>query len=340
MTWICSRQTYTFMKPTRRSAPRNNPSRTRCIPVQMALGLCPTRTSPQGRPYFGNAYAPMDEYTPGDIQSPDGESPSACPPASSGLPAITVQLGHSSEVFQAGTGCQTFTATEPTGDTLVLNSYPNGTFTYTKLDGTQVIFSGFSTVQFPPDYTVQQITYPDGRVLTYWYANDAEPLLKSITRSDGLQLKYTYGQMSNGEWELTGVTAINNAYEYCSPSADTCALKMTWPTAAYSYSGGTATSGGLTMTVTDAAGWATTYTMDAYGRTTGISSAAINLTYGYCGSGCTSYNGLPALARVQNYVQVVSRAGQVWTYAGNPGSVEPEYMLDGYLWFHESGGNR
>ncbi len=273
-----------------------------------------------GQALFGNAYAPMDEYTPGNIIWPNGESPAACPPASAGLPVITVQLGHSSEGFQAGTGCQTFTATEPTGDTLVLNSYPNGTFTYTKRDGTQVIYSGWSSAQFPPDYTVQEIIYPDGRVLTYWYASDI-PFLKSITRSDGLQLKYTYGQMSNGEWELTGVTAINNAYEYCNPSADTCALQMTWPTATYSYSGGTASSGGLTMTVTDAAGWTTTYTMDAYGRTTGVSSASINLTYAYCGSACTSYNGLPVLARVQNYVQAVSRAGQNWIYSGNPGSV-------------------
>lgn len=273
-----------------------------------------------GQALFG--WTSTDAFRPGDIQWPNGESPSACPPASAGLPAITVQLGNSSEVFQAGIGCQTFTATEPTGDTLVLNSWPNGTFTYTKADGTQAIFSGYSTAQFPPDYTVQQITYPDGRVLTYWYANTGVgDYLKSITRSDGLQLKYTYSQMSNGGWALTAVTAINNAYEYCTPTADACTLHMAWPKATYSYSGGTPTSGGLTMTVTDAAGWQTTYTTDAYGRTTGISSASINVTYGYCDSSCTAENVLPTLARANNFVRVVTRNSQTWLYAGNPGPI-------------------
>lgn len=260
--------------------------------------------------------AQMDDFMYGFIQAP------TCPAKNGPQIYWTVIVGHASESFATGfnSGCTVFTSTKPTGDTLV---YSNGQYTYTLRDGTEVIYSG--TVPHSLGPTATEIIYPDGRVLTYGY--DSSGGLQSVTRSDGLQLKYTYAVGFNGNPHLTGVTAINNAYEYCNPTAATCSLTKNWPRATYSFAA--APNNGETMTVTDSRGAVTVYTMDSSGRTTGIqlpsSTGGNNITYNYCNSSCTQYSSYPLGANPSNYVLSVVRDSppQTWTYSGGPAQPFP-----------------
>lgn len=258
-----------------------------------------------------------DQFNYSFIHWQSGITRATCNPNGT-LPFVWVVFGNSSEYFQ---GCITFAAVDPTGSTLTFNA--DSTYSYSKRDGTTVVFSGDGLPDLGPG-PLTKIIYPDGRVLTYGYNNDGAPLLKSITRSDGLQLKYTYTQTTSGNWAMTSVTAINNAYEYCNPTASSCSLTMTWPTATYSRT--LPTSGvGAIFTVTDAAARVTRYTEDGQYRTIGIklpsSASADNITYTYCDSNCPQYafEGVWGVV-YQNYVLSVTRDGQIWSYSGNPGS--------------------
>ena len=226
---------------------------------------------------------------------------------------------------------------KPTGDALVLNS--DGTYTYTKRDGTQVIFELMNARVAGDTFNVaKEVVYPDGRVLTYSYATLSSGLtiLTSVTRNDGLQLHFTYGTspftISSVQVEApTAVTAINNAYEYCDPNAITCSLNMTWPTATFSFS---APSGANDVfTVTDSAGRVTTYSMydySGYGltntgpgyMTVGVklpsSSGGNNITYSYCyTTTCSWAPGTNDNDNFTNYVTSVTRNGYVWNYTGS-----------------------
>ncbi|MFL6603250.1 MAG: hypothetical protein ACJ8R9_18250 [Steroidobacteraceae bacterium] len=245
---------------------------------------------------------------------------------SSGDPAggITVTVGTVTEDFTCVGG--DIVPAAPSGSTLTYNS--DQTFTYTNGDGEQTLL-GLVT-------PLAQTRYPDGRVLTWWFNDDGTgaPLLKSITRSDGLQLKYTYTKLASGLWSTTSVTMINNAYEYCNPTASTCSLGMMWPTVNYSF---TQSASGAVFTVTDAAGRVTRYTEDnvpwnttptSWGRTVGIklpsSASADNITYTYCDNRniwCTNFGTVGWLPwTYKNYVVAVTRDGQAWSYSGAPGS--------------------
>jgi len=262
--------------------------------------------------------SPVDSYEPGRLLWPIHVDPSNCGPL--GNVVVQVAFGASTEYFS---GCTSpLYPLSPSGSLLTYDA--NWTYRYTKGDGTTIVYPGNTG---PYTIITSQIVYPDGRVLTYGYFDDgsgAGSLLRSVTRSDGLQLKYTYSKMPSGTWSVTSVTAINNAYEYCAPTAVTCSLTRAWPTANYSYS--VPTSGvGTILTVTDAAGHVTRYTYDARGRTVGIklpsSATADNITYTYCDNNCPGYDfEIQHNVPVQDYVRTVTRDGQTWSYSGNPGS--------------------
>jgi YD repeat-containing protein len=254
-----------------------------------------------------------------------GAYPDACPPATGSTPYVTVRFAGRPETFAASLpGCASYSAVNATGSALTLN-LNNYTYTYTTHDGTQIIFYCGTTAGWEAScQQLQKILYPDGRVLTYGYSSNGLP--QSATRSDGLQFKYTWTAVS-GDWTLTSVTAINNAYEYCAPTASTCSLQKTWPTATYSIS--TPSSGATAFTVTDAAGRVTRYTSYpnyTYGIKLPTSASADNITYTFCGTSsnwCSNFaaeypgqNGYP----YQGYVASVTRDGQTWIYSGNPGS--------------------
>jgi len=263
-----------------------------------------------------------------------GAYPAACPAASGTVPFVTVRFAGASETFATTLpGCGSYSTVDPTGNTLTLSTANSTyTYTYTKRDGTKIILYCGTTEGSEATCTqLQQIQYPDGRVLTYWYTSDG--LTQSVTRNDGLQLKYTWSQAS-GAWTLASLTAINNAVEYCAPTARTCSLTKNWPTATYAIT--TPSAGALAFTVTDAAGRVTRYT--SYGTTSyGIkqpsSPTADNITYTFCGTSsnwcsnfASEYAGLGGYP-YEYYVTSVIRDGQTWTYTGAPGS--PGYYTCG-----------
>jgi hypothetical protein len=251
-----------------------------------------------------------------------------------------VSMGGSSEPFYNTSCCLPsggLAPVKPTGDALVLNS--DGTYTFTKRDGTQVIFEMINGQVAGSTWNIaKEVIYPDGRVLTYAYATlpSGYTILTSVTRSDGLQLHFTYGTTPFQVEGPTAVTAINNAYEYCNPAAITCSLNMTWPTATFTFAPPSGTNNvNDVFTVTDSAGRVTTYSMydySGYGLTNtgpgymtiGVklpsSTGGDNITYSYCYTANCSW--APVTNdnnNYTNYVASVTRNGvnNAWNYTGS-----------------------
>ena len=193
-------------------------------------------------------------------------------------------------------------------------TFPDGTiWTYHYNDVTYVYSSEYSpspdcTPPFPPSGPpdkcgLEYLEWENPQGHTFYYSR-----LASITSSTGYQIKLSYASdvtptMGAGEWlRLVKATAINNAFEYCSPTG-ACTPSSAWPSATY---GGTSVY--KPTTYTDSENRTTTYSYDtATGLLTGIklpgaSSNAISYSY-------TSYKATS-----------VQRFGQTWTYAYNAGS--------------------
>lgn len=225
---------------------------------------------------------------------------------------VTVTINGSSDTFTVSGS--TYTATQGNGATLV---YAFGIYTYTTRTGVVANFTS-NTNYFYSFYqstlgTIADITFPSGTKVTYTYKegvkcsggweNGSCPgtlktviRLQSINNSNGYQLKFSYaynGTEIDGSnfasWAgVASVKAINNALEYCSPSADSCSLTGSWPSASYSQTVvGTVT----TRTMTDAASRVTTYKRDSSTNTFMIKrpgAATDNVTVTYGGSGVAS----------------------------------------------------
>ncbi|WP_420606740.1 RHS repeat domain-containing protein [Novosphingopyxis sp.] len=124
---------------------------------------------------------------------------------------------------------------------------------YTASDGTVIQFravSGLSehTTAFK---AAEKITFPDGVEHQFFYQTGAYEVVRpnpsdnyfvtqtrliSINSSTGYQLKLSYysNYSTRSDWgQLTKVTSINNAVEYCSPTADVCSLAGNWPEVTY-----------------------------------------------------------------------------------------------------------
>jgi len=204
--------------------------------------------------------------------------------------------------------------------------------TYTRRDGSRIIFGPITVNSVA--VAAQRIEYPDGRILTYGYCASGPTAgwICSLTRNDGMQLKYIYSTLG-GATVVGGVVAINNAYEYCDPTAPTCTLTNPWPQVNYTWGG---TGAATILTVTDPTGLQTRYTQDSRGRTIGIklptSASADNLTYSYCDDStnwCSGFHS-PYDDGYKNYVKSVVRDGQTWTYSGSPGAGSPSNGTCGF----------
>lgn len=184
------------------------------------------------------------------------------------------------------TGASTWEAKEDTGSTLVYNMGANQ-YTYTRADGTAFLTEpkGYTTF---PDGSIIRRTEPNGRVTNYNYAPGSYEVchdptdpeldpppggwqvycvtyhvarLQSYDNNAGYMVHYDYA--SNGAadapgWaDLTKVTALNLAVDYCAPLAATCTFTRTWPSTAFT----TATpSAGVTDKIfTDQTGFQTRY---------------------------------------------------------------------------------
>jgi RHS repeat-associated protein len=147
-----------------------------------------------------------------------------------------------------------------TGATFTVNG--SGLSTYTTASGVEYLFDAAARTEFywPASFArVTQITYPSGEIVRIHYrtisglcSSDGtlcRPLsrVQSVTNNAGYQLHFDYytdtaPQFANDysavdRFQLVlRVTAINNAVEYCSPTADDCAVASSWPRAEYDFS--------------------------------------------------------------------------------------------------------
>ncbi|MGQ0558494.1 MAG: hypothetical protein ACT4OE_02750, partial [Sphingosinicella sp.] len=172
-----------------------------------------------------------------------------------------------------------YTPTEANGSSL---TQAGAFYTYTGRNGMVAVFmlnSGGVPFWDAPLARATSITYPDGTRVNYWYRivyfcrggieSGSCPggyyyayRLQSLTNNHGYQLKLTYAtntlddgnpSTSYDEWSrVTSVRAINNAVEYCDPTADSCTFTNTWPQASFATTVGG--DGSLELTVTDARG--------------------------------------------------------------------------------------
>jgi RHS repeat-associated protein len=208
-----------------------------------------------------------------------------------------VSLGGSSESFSIGSGGTTFTSLQGSGSTLTYNS-GTAKYTYASSTGMVAIFDGLLfEYDGGTDATMGRIisiTSPNGEVTTFHYrtiqfAESGTILralrLQSVTNNFGYQLHFDYAIETTtqgsalADWRrITSVTAINNAIDYCDPTADNCTgLSSTWPSVSYARSG-------LTETVTDAAGRTARFTygfntITAIRRPTSTTSDHTTITY-------------------------------------------------------------
>lgn len=182
-------------------------------------------------------------------------------------------FGSYSDCFDPSAGI--FSPRKQDGSTLTANN--DGTYTYLSRDGVKFIVQGYTPAGTTPGGpgVVTQVTYPSGLQLKiYWASIGGGALpqrrIQSVTSSAGLQIKYFYksDDSSNyADWStVSRIYGINNQYEYCSPTENTCALSLPWKYASYEWSSYTITSGpiprpGAQLKVTSSSGEITRYTL-------------------------------------------------------------------------------
>ncbi|MES1195925.1 MAG: hypothetical protein ABUL58_03175, partial [Steroidobacter sp.] len=189
------------------------------------------------------------------------------------------------------------------GDERQILEYDNSYLYWTHPDGTVSRFSrgvcaaAQNSVPCANSYALLvDVTYPNGFVITVWSAG------MGVTTNTGFELKALYppdyrpmdktdrrqcvgssdtgclrnappvylGGSSANYWSIsnpTYIVGINDAYEYCTPTATDCTLTRTWPKATFNWPAGmprTMYLGSTSMNVVNAAGQQTTYTFQAY----------------------------------------------------------------------------
>ncbi|MEO6247140.1 MAG: RHS repeat-associated core domain-containing protein [Sphingomicrobium sp.] len=222
----------------------------------------------------------------------------------------TIKVSGSQRIVSIGGQSTTFTLTgsvyvsdQGTGATLAYNSStliytyttPNGVVaTFEPLINTKVQYTAYAA-------TLTKLKYPSGLELTMTYrfqnncvrvgsicdggATKRVARLQSANSNTGYQLKFEYAynpsdtppfdvDLLDSWYQLTSVTGLNNAVEYCAPSSSVCTYVNSWPKAQYTTDG---------LQVTDPLNRVTKYTKVA-SRITAVrrpSSATDNLTLSY-----------------------------------------------------------
>jgi len=149
----------------------------------------------------------------------------------------------------------------------------------------------------PVNFHASKITKPDGEILTFY--DDSIGRVNSIVSTRGYQVKYDYPAGSTTDLR-SKVTLINNAYEYCNPSAASCSLSMSWPSITVSTSGsGTSYTDNNGQSWTNASGG-----LISPGETVpGINWLLQN------------YNPPNAVGQILWRVTSITRSGKTWTYS-------------------------
>ena len=188
------------------------------------------------------------------------------------------------------------------------------------------------------EWTVARLRRSPVRALTYTYkvvsggsctgGTDCVRL-SSVNNNSGYQLKIEYANNSTASdnptdgWQtVSKVTAVNNAFEYCSPSADTCTFSGTyhWSSASYAH------PSTYVYTTTDQDSRVTTLTFDSGGQITGIElpgSGSNDVTVAYSSGAVTS---VTTAVGAWSYAQ--SCPASCTTTVTDPGSHNTVYGFD------------
>jgi len=124
---------------------------------------------------------------------------------------------------------------------------------------------------------LREIKYPNGYTVTVHRGMNASgKVYRGVTTNTGLQFKQIFNEQHGSSWSRTmpdHILAINNAVEYCSPTASDCNLSHDWPKVTYKWTPGPMPNA-LSMTpvvfrVTDAIGRVTEYHHEPFDRFAG-----------------------------------------------------------------------
>lgn len=186
-----------------------------------------------------------------------------------------VSTGQSTTIFQTSPEGKIYPKQQD-GSQLQYNAGTN-TYTYTSRMG----------VKYDLNSSIRSIEYPNGfkvsihRNYAYRANGHKDYRVNSVVTNTGLQFKYIYESSTLGSFSADDyrkfrapieIIAINNKNEYCSVTANTCPLTLSWPSVKYSWPlwsemfssfGGTDVGQG-TVTVTDAEGVETHYIHKKY----------------------------------------------------------------------------
>lgn len=214
----------------------------------------------------------------------------------------------------------TYTNAQGGPETLVWSG--GNTFTLTLQDGTIVYFDttpcspNYEVINFVKKSTLAVANYikkPSGETIYFKYKEllvdsiqgmTSNLRIKSVSSSTGFMLSFQYSgeTLTDGFKNISKVTALNRAQDYCDPNADSCAgLTQSWPSVTYNSS--TDASYVTTRTETDNVNRVTTYTFNSSSRLTGIrrpgaSSNNVTVAYG-----------------ADNRVSAVTSEGVTWQYS-------------------------
>jgi YD repeat-containing protein len=232
----------------------------------------------------------------------------------------TISFGAISDSFTLSGGV--YTNAEGLGSTLTLSG---GYYTYTSGAGVVTVFQQ-SLAGYIPSYgnggRPISVTYPDGRVLTYTYqtvtvSGQSASRVQSVNNNFGYQLKFTYALNTPATlsdltaWTTVAtVTGINNAVDYCSPSANSCSgFSQSWPTLTYL----TVTGPPQILKVTDSLSNVTQYLFNDSGLLSGVmlpGASAFNTAI--------VYNTSSQVISINNSAKKVGPTGAasgIWTYS-------------------------
>lgn len=198
----------------------------------------------------------------------------------------TVSLGAASYSYSlSGT---VFTSLQGDGSTLTQTN--STTYTWVRRDGATGVFSTtlFGGLGVAANVArMTSLTYPNGEVDTYTYTTHTYSVvpgtllvgsrIEAVTNNFGYEIKYLYQTSNNSlnDFVLRQVIALNNAVDYCAPTATACTgLTVSWPSVSVSSSNWNQ--------VTDALGRQTTYFVPAPGTTQHLirpSGLTLTVTY-------------------------------------------------------------
>ena len=155
-----------------------------------------------------------------------------------------VRLGQSIEVFEQNTS-GTYSST----------SYKGGKLTVTQNEKIYTNRDGVSLISKTGELT--KIVQPNGFTMYLDGANDR------VSTNNGLS--FYYKRRSTSPYRVKKITAVNNAFDYCSGSQGSCSFDYSWPASTYKWpEDGNISNGEYTFEATNAEGVTTKYVQKKY----------------------------------------------------------------------------